>query len=103
MWLGSAWNIAHVAARCNTRWASIQAWREMAWLFGLAATAATVTGFGLSHIAAGSALARVFCGSAGFAALYIGMAALWRTTRTLYMNPWHRRSAHAPPLASSHP
>ena len=103
MWLGSAWNIAHVAARCNTAWASIQAWREMAWLGGLAATAAAVTGFGLSHFAAGSAWARVVCGSACFAALYIGMAALWKPTRTLYTSPWQRRRAHAPPLAGSHP
>jgi O-antigen/teichoic acid export membrane protein len=103
MWLGSAWNIAHVAARCNAAWVSIQAWREMASLFGLAATAAAATGLGLAHVPGGSAMARVVCGSACFAALYIGMAAGWSSMRTLYMNPWRRHSTNAPPLAGSHP
>jgi polyferredoxin len=75
----------------------------MAALLSLAATAATVTVLSLSLVTGGSALARVVCGAACFAALYVGMAALSSSTRTLYTKPWRRRATHASVLASSQP
>ena len=100
MWLGSAWNVQRVAARCQLPWSALQPWREVALLFAVATLACAVSLAALSHFAAGTTLQRVLAGGSCFLSCHLALVVMVAPARRLHLSNW-RNDGSAVALAPS--
>lgn len=85
MWLGAAWNIAHVARRCRRRVATLQPWGEMGLLAALAAAALAASLLALERLPWGDPPSRAVAGGAVFVLAYAALVLLAPSARRLYL------------------
>jgi O-antigen/teichoic acid export membrane protein len=101
MWLGSAWNIHRVAARCQLPWSALQPWREMALMFLVAALSLAISATAMAQFAEGTALQRALAGGAGYLIFHVVLVSLVAPARRLHLSTWRSpRSAGASVVAS---